>query len=71
MRLTLKVRMFASARRLTGAVRALREELHQLQEPGSYVGEVVKPMGKTKILVKVRVSSLRYHSNPTRGAGSS
>lgn len=34
-------------------VRALREELHQLQEPGSYVGEVVKPMGKTKILVKV------------------
>jgi ATP-dependent 26S proteasome regulatory subunit len=31
----------------------LREELHHLQESGSYVGEVVKPMGKNKILVKV------------------
>ena len=38
---------------LARIVRALREELHQLQEPGSYVGEVVKPMGKKKILVKV------------------
>jgi len=26
-----------------------------LQEPGSYVGEVVKVMGKKKVLVKVRV----------------
>lgn len=25
-----------------------------LQEPGSYVGEVIKVMGKTKVLVKVR-----------------
>ena len=25
-----------------------------LQEPGSYVGEVVKVMGKKKVLVKVR-----------------
>lgn len=31
----------------------LREELQLLQEPGSYVGEVVKVMGKTKVLVKV------------------
>lgn len=31
----------------------LREELTLLQEPGSYVGEVVKVMGKTKVLVKV------------------
>ena len=31
----------------------IREELTQLHEPGSYVGEVVKPMGKQKILVKV------------------
>ena len=31
----------------------LREELQLLQEPGSYVGEVVKVMGKNKILVKV------------------
>lgn len=34
-------------------VRMLREELQLLQEPGSYVGEVVKAMGKTKVLVKV------------------
>lgn len=34
-------------------VRMLREELQLLQEPGSYVGEVVKVMGKTKVLVKV------------------
>lgn len=32
----------------------LREEVQLLQEPGSYVGEVVKVMGKTKVLVKVR-----------------
>jgi 26S proteasome regulatory subunit T6 len=34
-------------------VRLLREELQLLQEPGSYVGEVVKVMGKTKVLCKV------------------
>ncbi|RWW23391.1 hypothetical protein GW17_00012358 [Ensete ventricosum] len=34
-------------------LRALREELQLLQEPGSYVGEVVKVMGKSKVLVKV------------------
>ena len=32
----------------------LREELKLLMEPGSYVGEVVKVMGKTKALVKVQ-----------------
>jgi 26S proteasome regulatory subunit T6 len=31
----------------------LREELYHLQEPGSYVGEVVKPMGLNKVLVKI------------------
>ena len=31
----------------------LREEIQLLQEPGSYVGEVIKVMGKTKVLVKV------------------
>ncbi|CAH8253911.1 unnamed protein product [Arabidopsis lyrata] len=31
----------------------LREELQLLQEPGFYVGEVVKVMGKKKVLVKV------------------
>lgn len=35
-------------------VRLLKEELQLLQEPGSYVGEVVKVMGKKKVLVKVR-----------------
>lgn len=34
-------------------VRMLKEELQLLQEPGSYVGEVVKVMGKNKVLVKV------------------
>ena len=31
----------------------LREELQLLQEQGSYVGEVVKPIDKKKVLVKV------------------
>jgi len=34
-------------------VRFIKEELTKLQEPGSYVGEVVKLMGKKKVLVKV------------------
>ncbi|KAB7502747.1 26S protease regulatory subunit 8, partial [Armadillidium nasatum] len=34
-------------------IRLLREELQLLQEQGSYVGEVVKPMDKKKVLVKV------------------
>jgi 26S proteasome regulatory subunit T6 len=36
------------------SVRLLREELQLLHEPGSYVGEVVKLMGKNKVLVKVQ-----------------
>lgn len=39
-------------------MRMLREELQLLQEPGSYVGEVVKVMGKNKVLVKVSSLSL-------------
>ena len=35
------------------AVRNLKEELQLLQEQGSHVGEVVKPMDKQKVLVKV------------------
>ena len=31
----------------------LREELYHLQEPGSYVGEVIKQMGQKKVLVKI------------------
>lgn len=38
---------------LTQIVRLLREELGLLQQPGSYVGEVVKVMGTKKVLVKV------------------
>lgn len=34
-------------------MRFIKEELQRLSESGSYVGEVVKPMGKKKILVKV------------------
>lgn len=38
---------------LNTTVRNLRDELQYLLEPGSYVGEVIKPMGKNKVLVKV------------------
>ena len=46
-------RLKARRNELNAAVRMLREELYHLQEPGSYVGEVVKPMGQSKILVKI------------------
>ena len=46
-------RLEAQRNTLNGRVRLLREELSLLQEPGSYVGEVVKAMGKKKVLVKV------------------
>ncbi|KAI8592803.1 26S protease regulatory subunit 8 [Geranomyces variabilis] len=46
-------RLEAQRNQLNTKVRLLREELQLLQEPGSYVGEVVKLMGKKKILVKV------------------
>ncbi|KAK9471229.1 P-loop containing nucleoside triphosphate hydrolase protein [Dipodascopsis tothii] len=46
-------RLEAQRNALNAKVRLLREELQLLQEPGSYVGEVVKAMGKTKVLVKV------------------
>ncbi|GAB5356070.1 hypothetical protein AAMO2058_000259200 [Amorphochlora amoebiformis] len=46
-------RLAAQRNELNSQVRRLREELQLLQEPGSYVGEVIKPMGKTKVLVKV------------------
>jgi len=46
-------RLEAQRNELNAKVRMLREELQLLQEPGSYVGEVVKLMGKTKVLVKV------------------
>ncbi|GAA5836695.1 hypothetical protein JCM11251_002701 [Rhodosporidiobolus azoricus] len=47
-------RLEAQRNALNARVRLLREELQLLQEPGSYVGEVVKIMGKKKVLVKVQ-----------------
>jgi len=46
-------RLEAQRNELNSKVRLLREELQLLQEPGSYVGEVIKVMGKNKVLVKV------------------
>eukprot|EP01105_Mastigella_eilhardi_P009800 TRINITY_DN2295_c0_g1_i2.p1 TRINITY_DN2295_c0_g1~~TRINITY_DN2295_c0_g1_i2.p1 ORF type:complete len:447 (-),score=141.05 TRINITY_DN2295_c0_g1_i2:76-1278(-) len=46
-------RLEAQRNKLNTQVKLLREELRLLQEPGSYVGEVVKVMGKSKVLVKV------------------
>jgi 26S proteasome regulatory subunit T6 len=37
----------------------LKEELQQLHEQGSYVGEVSKAMDKKKVLVKVSVLFIR------------
>ena len=51
-------------------MRLLREELQLLHEPGSYVGEVVKIMGKNKVLVKVqpegKYSAFRVTLSPSR-----
>ena len=46
-------RLKARRNELNAKVRMLREELYHLQEPGSYVGEVVKQMGQNKVLVKI------------------
>ncbi|KAG5541070.1 hypothetical protein RHGRI_021077 [Rhododendron griersonianum] len=45
-------RLEAERNDLNSKVRMLKEELQLLQEAGSYVGEVVKVMGKSKVLVK-------------------
>lgn len=42
-------RLEAQRNELNAKVRLLREELSLLQEPGSYVGEVVKVMGRKKV----------------------
>ncbi|KAH8280129.1 hypothetical protein KR018_008842 [Drosophila ironensis] len=47
------LRLQAQRNELNAKVRSLREELQLLQEQGSYIGEVVKPMDKNKVLVKV------------------
>ncbi|CAD5117094.1 unnamed protein product [Dimorphilus gyrociliatus] len=46
-------RLEAQRNELNARVRLLREELGLLHEQGSYVGEVVRPMDKSKVLVKV------------------
>jgi len=46
-------RLEAQRNQLNRNVRALRDELELLQEPASYIGEVIKVMGKDKILVKL------------------
>lgn len=46
-------RLEAQRNDLNTRVRRLRSELNRLQEPGSHIGEVVKVMSPTKILVKV------------------
>jgi 26S proteasome regulatory subunit T6 len=56
-------RLEAQRNALNARVRLLREELQLLQEPGSYVGEVVKVMGKKKVLVKVQPEG-KYGPSP-------
>lgn len=46
-------RLQSQRNELNARVRGLRDEIQLLQEPGSHVGEVVRAMGKNKILVKV------------------
>uniref|UniRef100_A0A1I7ZUS6 26S proteasome regulatory subunit 8 n=1 Tax=Steinernema glaseri TaxID=37863 RepID=A0A1I7ZUS6_9BILA len=46
-------RLQAQRNELNAKVRMLKEELQQLHEQGSYVGEVSKAMDKKKVLVKV------------------
>eukprot|EP00457_Paulinella_chromatophora_P007253 gb/GEZN01007275.1/.p1 GENE.gb/GEZN01007275.1/~~gb/GEZN01007275.1/.p1 ORF type:complete len:388 (+),score=48.35 gb/GEZN01007275.1/:71-1234(+) len=47
-------RLTARRNDINAKVRRLREELHRLQEPGSYVGEVIKVMSKENVLVKLQ-----------------
>eukprot|EP01091_Cochliopodium_minus_P000599 TRINITY_DN10533_c0_g1_i1.p1 TRINITY_DN10533_c0_g1~~TRINITY_DN10533_c0_g1_i1.p1 ORF type:complete len:391 (+),score=125.11 TRINITY_DN10533_c0_g1_i1:29-1201(+) len=47
-------RLEAQRNELNTKVRKLREEIQQLQEPGSYVGRVIKVMGRKKVLVKIQ-----------------
>ncbi|ONH66986.1 hypothetical protein BON22_2827 [Cyberlindnera fabianii] len=46
-------RLEAQRNSLNSKVRLLKDELKLLQEPGSYVGEVVKALSKKKVLVKI------------------
>lgn len=46
-------RLEAQRNDLNAKVRQLRDELQKLQDAGAYVGEVIKSMSKTQVLVKV------------------
>eukprot|EP00948_MAST-09A_sp_MAST-9A-sp1_P001501 g1501.t1 len=65
-------RLEAQRNELNRQVRKLRDELYALQEQGSHVGEVVKLMGKDKVLVKVHpegkylVSVEKEHVDPAK-----
>ena len=54
-------RLEAQRNELNAKVRLLREELQLLQEQGSHVGEVIKPMDKKKVLVKVHIQLFTSH----------
>jgi len=55
------LRLTAQRNELNSKVRALKEELQLLQESGSSIGEVVKQMGKKKVLVKVSIYHHHHH----------
>ena len=46
-------RLQAQRNELNTRVRSLREEVYKLHQPGAYIGEVIKVMGKKKVLVKM------------------
>lgn len=46
-------RLQAQRNELNNKVRALREELQLLHDQASYVGEIIKPLDKKKVLVKI------------------
>lgn len=58
-------RLEAQRNKLNTKVRQLKDELRLLQEPGLYVGEVVKVMGLKKVLVKVHPEG-KYIVNITK-----
>lgn len=53
-------RLEAQRNQLNSRVRSLKEELQRLQEPPANVGEVVKVMGKNKVLVKLQPDGKYY-----------
>lgn len=58
-------RLEAQRNKLNNKVRQLKDELRLLQEPGLFVGEVVKVMGLQKVLVKIHPEG-KYIVNVTK-----